>query len=83
MAAQTVHIELDVRIDGDEISGHACEGEGKPKPFSGWLGLIGALDGLLSTPRSAAEEPTGSAARSIRDLRSKADLDGYRGGQQP
>jgi len=83
LAAQTVHIELDVRIDGDEISGHACEGEGKPKPFSGWLGLIGALDGLLSTPRSAAEEPTGSAARSIRDLRSRADLDGYRGGQQP
>jgi hypothetical protein len=61
LAAQTLHIELDVRIDGDEISGHAREGEGRPKPFSGWLGLIGALDGLLSTPRSAAERPNGSA----------------------
>jgi hypothetical protein len=61
LAAQTLHIELDVRIDGDEISGHAREGEGRPKPFSGWLGLIGVLDGLLSTPGSAGEEPNGSA----------------------
>jgi hypothetical protein len=83
LAAQTLHIALDVRVDGDEISGHACEGEGKPKPFSGWLGLIGALDGLLNTPRSAGEEPAGPAARSIRDPRSRADRDGSRGGQQP
>jgi hypothetical protein len=83
LAAQTLHIELDVRVDGDEISGHACEGEGKPRPFSGWLGLIGVFDGLLSTYGSAGEEPTGSAARSIPDLRSRADRDGNRGGQQP
>ena len=82
MAAQTLHIELDVRVDGDEISGHACKGDGKPKPFSGWLGLIGVLDELLTTPRSAGEEPAGPA-RSIRDLRSRADRDGSRGGQQP
>jgi hypothetical protein len=53
------------------------------KPFSGWLGLIGVLDGLLSTYGSAGEEPTGSAARSIPDLRARADRDGNRGGQQP
>jgi hypothetical protein len=60
-----------------------CEGQGKPKPFSGWLGLIGALAGLLSTYGSAGEEPAGPVAHSIRDLRSRADRDGYRGVQQP
>jgi hypothetical protein len=47
MSAQTRHIAIDVRVDGDQISGHAGDGTGQPTPFSGWLGLIGALDGLI------------------------------------
>jgi hypothetical protein len=47
MSATSVHIAIDVRVDGDEISGSATDGGGPPRPFSGWLGLIGALDALL------------------------------------
>jgi hypothetical protein len=53
-----VHIAIDVNIDGDEINGHARDGGGPPKPFSGWLGLIGALDGLLASPSTGAAPPS-------------------------
>ena len=42
-----LRIAIDVRVDGDQITGHAGDGTGEPRPFSGWLGLIGALDRLL------------------------------------
>ena len=42
-----LHIAIDVRVDGDQITGHAGDGKDEPRPFSGWLGLIGALDRLL------------------------------------
>jgi hypothetical protein len=48
--AQTRHIAIDVRVDGDEISGQAGDGTGQPATFRGWLGLIGALDRLLANP---------------------------------
>jgi hypothetical protein len=49
MSVQTRHIAIDVRLDGDEISGRAGDGTDQPKPFLGWLGLLAALDGLLGT----------------------------------
>lgn len=55
MTSYTVHIDLDVRMDGDQIAGHAGDGVGQPTPFLGWLGLIGALDRLLGRPGSAGE----------------------------
>jgi hypothetical protein len=48
--ALTRHIALDVRVDGDAISGHAGDGTGRSRPFHGWLGLIAALDRLLANP---------------------------------
>ena len=57
MSAETVHIAIDVRVDGEEISGHAGDGVGRPRPFSGWLGLFGALDGLLAAPSAGAADP--------------------------
>ena len=44
---ETFRIVIDVRVDGDEISGNARSVIGEPKPFLGWLGLIAALDRLL------------------------------------
>jgi hypothetical protein len=44
-AARTRHIAIDVRVDGDEITGRAGG-----RPFRGWVGLIGALDHLLENP---------------------------------
>jgi hypothetical protein len=47
MSVETRHIAIDVRLDGDEISGRAGDGTGRPKAFQGWLGLLLALDGLI------------------------------------
>jgi hypothetical protein len=49
MTVQTRHIAIDVRLDGDEISGSAGDGTGRPQAFRGWLELLVALDGLLHT----------------------------------
>ena len=51
MSVQTRHIAIDVRLDGDEISGRAGDGTDQPKAFQGWLGLLVALDGLLGNNR--------------------------------
>jgi hypothetical protein len=58
VSAKIMQIAIDVQVEGEEINGHASDGIGSPKPFSGWLGLIGALDGLLSSPRAAAVPPS-------------------------
>jgi hypothetical protein len=55
MTCETLRIVIDVRVDGDEISGHAGDQAGDLRPFLGWLGLIAALDGLLDVSRSRPE----------------------------
>jgi hypothetical protein len=47
--AQSFHLALDVVVTDDQLRGQVSDGVGQPKPFSGWLGLIAALDGLLDT----------------------------------
>ena len=54
MSVETRHIAIEVRLEGDEISGRAGDGTGQPKAFQGWLGLLLALDGLLG---NTDEEP--------------------------
>jgi hypothetical protein len=54
MSVEIRHIAIDVRLDGDEISGRAGDGTDRPKAFEGWLGLLQALDGLLA---KTDEEP--------------------------
>ena len=48
MSAESVQVAIDVRVDGREIRGLATDGDGRTERFSGWLGLIGALDALLA-----------------------------------
>ena len=55
MSVETRHIAIDVLLDGDEISGRADDGTGRPKAFQGWLELLMALDGLLAQTN---EEPS-------------------------
>ena len=55
MSVQVRHIAIDVLLDGDEISGRADDGTGRPKAFQGWLELLMALDGLLA---QIDEEPS-------------------------
>jgi hypothetical protein len=49
VTAQSFHLALDVVVTDDQLRGQVCDGVGQPKPFSGWLGLIAALNGLLDT----------------------------------
>ena len=49
VTSYTMHIDLDVRMDGDQIAGQAGDGVGQPTPFHGWLGLLGVLDRLMGT----------------------------------
>jgi hypothetical protein len=57
MSAVSVQLVIDVVVDGKEISGHASDGdgEGRTQRFSGWLGLIGALDALLGSHMDETE----------------------------
>jgi hypothetical protein len=62
VTSHTVHIDIDVRIVGDQITEHAGDGVSQPSPFLGWLGLIGALDPLVGDPSSPEGPVPGSAA---------------------
>lgn len=57
VSIQSRHIMIDIRLDGEEISGQAGDGTGQPRTFWGWLGLLGALDRLLGEPGATTEEP--------------------------
>ena len=48
---QVLHIAVDVDCSGEEIRGEVCDGVRAPRPFSGWLGLLGALDVMIGSPR--------------------------------
>ena len=49
VTSQSFHLALDVVVKDDQLRGQVGDGVRQPKPFSGWLGLIAALDGLLGT----------------------------------
>jgi hypothetical protein len=43
---RTLHIDLDLRLRGDEVEGRASA-DGRPdRDFTGWVGLLAALDAL-------------------------------------
>jgi hypothetical protein len=48
VSSSTVHIAIDAHVADDGISGQIRSDAGPPGAFSGWLGLIGALDAVLS-----------------------------------
>jgi len=56
MSDQWLHVAIDVNVAEDQIHGNVCAGDGEPKQFYGWLGLIGELDEMLGSQRSAEEE---------------------------
>ena len=57
MDAPHTAISLEVRLAGDCLTGTATSATGVERPFSGWLGLIAAIDALLP-PDSATPTPT-------------------------
>lgn len=79
VASRTVHIDIDVRIDGDQITGHAGVGATQPKPLLGWLGLIAAPDRLVGDP-SSLDGPVPSYAAAMGSAGGQAGAG--RGGDQ-
>ena len=57
MEQRTVSIRLEVKVQGDEVRGHASSGDAAARPFAGWLGLIGAIDALLGDSLPTEEAP--------------------------
>jgi hypothetical protein len=53
MENRTVTITLQVEVHGDEVNGRASDGAAATRDFSGWLGLVGAIDALLGFPPDA------------------------------
>jgi hypothetical protein len=44
-----LHIDLDLRLRGDEVEGRAAMAGGPARDFEGWVGLLAALDALTAT----------------------------------
>jgi hypothetical protein len=57
VTSQSFHLALDVVVKDDQLRGQVGDGVGQPKPFSGWLGLIAALDALLDTATATDDKP--------------------------
>jgi hypothetical protein len=57
MESTRVTINLDLDVTGEAISGHATDGEGRHRDFSGWLGLVGTLDALLTDAADPGAAP--------------------------
>ena len=62
MDQPTVTITIELSLDGDAPAGHACLDGGVVKEFSGWIGLVAALDEIVNDLPSAANGPVGGAA---------------------
>jgi len=57
---ETHEIHLELRLDGPAPVGHARLAGGEPRPFSGWIGLVSAVETLIT----AEPAPVSSTARS-------------------
>ena len=54
----STEITLELELDGDTISGHACDAGGSSRDFSGRIGLMGAIDSLIDEARTGDLENT-------------------------
>ncbi len=53
MKTHSIHLEL--RIDGTAPIGHATLEGGDPRAFSGWVGLVRAVEELVTESEPAAD----------------------------
>jgi hypothetical protein len=58
MSSETLVIRLEIRLDGDSLTGSAYDGAAE-RTFSGWLGLVAAIDALVQS--GASRTVAGSA----------------------
>ena len=51
----TTAISLELNLDGEALSGLATDGNGARREFTGWIGLIAALEALITPNREGDE----------------------------
>jgi hypothetical protein len=69
LSDQRLHIAIDVSVAEDQIQGQVSDGVRQPRPFSGWLGLIGELDAMIGSPRQERSMPGADTSESIRSAK--------------
>jgi hypothetical protein len=48
MNTRPISISLELQVDEDPFAGRATTDSGRQRDFTGWIGLLGAIDALLS-----------------------------------
>jgi hypothetical protein len=80
MDDEVLHIAIDVSFADEQIQGHVSDGVRAPRAFSGWLGLIGELDGMLAEPGQGDATPSASTpepeAPTSRGEQARGEADG-------
>jgi hypothetical protein len=56
MQSTTAAISLELSVDGDSLSGSASDGNGSHREFSGWLGLVSAIEALIANPKEETSD---------------------------
>jgi hypothetical protein len=56
MDGTTTTISLELQLDHDWLGGRASNGAGESREFSGWLGLLAAIDALLPDGQAPKED---------------------------
>ena len=68
MESDTTTIRLELRLTNGCLSGQVRNGHGDPaREFSGWLGLLAAIDALLPDELAHPASLTGSRPRRTRE----------------
>jgi hypothetical protein len=62
MTSRAVTITLELRLAGDELDGRATDGSAE-RPFSGWLGMLVAIDAMLASAPDEQRGPRISPSR--------------------
>ena len=62
MTSRAVTITLELQQAGEELGGRASDGSGAGREFSGWLGLLVAIDALLEAAPDLVSPGTSTAA---------------------
>jgi hypothetical protein len=56
MDGTTITVTLELRVEGDSLTGRASDGAGSVRSFAGWLGLVAAIDALVPPHDSTSSE---------------------------
>jgi hypothetical protein len=51
MDATPISISLELRVQEDSFAGRATTDSGRQRAFTGWIGLMGAIEALLDLER--------------------------------